>query len=91
MNYEYGCRIKETKVISTLISGEERNINLIKDDIRKLNKKISDTEKEKENFRNGLLLLKKHIRVLNDKIKNEEEKSKEFILNVSTFVDKSLK
>lgn len=44
MNVEYGNRLKETKMIYTLINEEERDINSIKHEIRKLNKKKSDIE-----------------------------------------------
>ena len=36
--------IYETKMINTIIGEETKQIDLLKDDIRKLNKKISDVE-----------------------------------------------
>src|SRR5690348_11325023 len=90
MNEGYGVRNHETKVIAQLIAEEERDINLLKEEIRKFNKRNSDIEREKESYRTGINLLKKHIEVLTEKIRNEDEKCKEFITNVSSFVDKSL-
>ena len=90
MNNQYSNKLKESNILSNLMFEEENNFNMIKDNIRKFNKKITDIEKEKESFRNGIMLLKKHITVLNEKIKNEDQKCKEFIQNVTLFVDKSL-
>ncbi len=63
-----------------------------------MNKDISDfhvkiflIKKEKESTKNSVLLLKKHILIISEKIMQEEIKSKQFIHNVSEFVDKSVK
>jgi hypothetical protein len=44
MKDEYSNRIRETKIIEQLISGEEKDIELVKEEIRKTNKKISDVQ-----------------------------------------------
>ena len=44
MNDEYHDKVKETKILNSLIVEEDRNIEIMKEDIRKINKKISDVE-----------------------------------------------
>ena len=103
MNDEYNDKIKETKILHSLLVEEDRTNNLLKEEIRRVNKKITDNEvrkrfynnffilkREKESIRTGLALLKKHIEVLNEKITQQDKKSKDFLLNLSTFVNQSL-
>jgi hypothetical protein len=49
----------------------EKEILLIKDEIRRQNKLISDKQKEKESIRNSINLLAKHNILLNEKIREE--------------------
>ena len=44
MNDECNHKIKETRILNTLIIEEARTNNLLKENIRKINKKISDVE-----------------------------------------------
>jgi hypothetical protein len=44
MTTEFHAKAKETKIIETLIAEEDRQVNLIKDEIRKMNKRTSDVE-----------------------------------------------
>ena len=103
MNDEYNDKIKETKILHSLLVEEDRTNNILKEEIRRVNKKITDNEvrkrfynnffilkREKESIRTGLALLKKHIEVLNEKITQQDKKSKDFLLNLSTFVNQSL-
>ena len=73
-----------------MILEEKKNIDLIKDRIQKLNKLISDKEKEKDNFRPAMILLKKHIASLQQKIKNLEIQKSEFMLRVTEFAEKNI-
>jgi len=66
----------------------EKNNNLCKDEISKMNKEITDLQKEKENAKNSILLLKRHILIMKEKILTEDSKSREFLSNVSTMLDK---
>lgn len=64
-----------------------------------MNKQITNEQKDKENLRNSINLLSKHNVLLNEKIQGEvrinlnlkEMKSREFLNNISTFVEKSVK
>jgi hypothetical protein len=42
-------------------------------------------------LRSGILLLKKHCEILKEKIKKGDDRCKEFIGNVSSFVDSTFK
>jgi hypothetical protein len=44
MNDEYIDKIKETKILHSLLVEEDRTNNLFKEEIRRVNKKISDNE-----------------------------------------------
>jgi hypothetical protein len=44
MTDEYNDKIKETKILQSLIVEEDRSIQVLKEDIRKMNKKISDVD-----------------------------------------------
>lgn len=74
-----------------MILDEKKNVDLVKDRIQKLNKLISDKEKEKDNFRPAMILLKKHISSLQQKIKNLEIQKSEFMLRVTEFAEKNVK
>lgn len=69
----------------------DKDTLLIKDEIRRMNKLITNDQKEKENMRNSINLLNKHNVLLENKIKEEAKKSKEFINDISFFVEKSIK
>jgi hypothetical protein len=90
MKNEIEIRKSETNQIKIMIKAEDKNAELIKDEIRRFTKKISDTEKDKESMRSGISLLKKHIEVLRGKIKNEDSKSRDFLSNVSQVLNKSV-
>jgi len=44
MNTEYCDRIKENKILNQIIQEEARDIETTKEEIKKINKKISDVE-----------------------------------------------
>jgi hypothetical protein len=54
MTDEYNDKIKETKILQSLIVEEDRSIQVLKEDIRKMNKKISDVDVKKNFFFNFL-------------------------------------
>ena len=74
--------------INTSIQNEKVSIQLLKENIQKLNKMISDKKRESESIRPALNLLKKHIITLKQKIKNIDLKKTDFMINVSEFVEK---
>ena len=44
MTDEYNDKIKETKILQSLIVEEDRSIQITKEEIRKMNKKNSDVD-----------------------------------------------
>jgi hypothetical protein len=44
MTDEYNDKIKETKILQSLLVEEDRGIDIKKEEIRKMNKKISDVD-----------------------------------------------
>ena len=78
----------ETIEINTLIQKEKVSIQLLKENIQKMNKMISDKKRESESIRPALNLLKKHIITLKQKIKNIDLEKTGFMINVSEFVEK---
>jgi len=73
------------------ILNEQRDIEFIKDEIRKMNKSITNLKKDKESVRISINLLEKHNFLLLEKINGEDKKSKEFIGNISTFLNTTIK
>ena len=49
----------------------DKDVLLLMDEIRRMNKLITNEQKDKENIRNSLNLLNKHNVLLNIKIKDE--------------------
>ena len=47
MNDEFNDKIKETKILHSLLVEEDRTNNLLKEEVRRVNKKISDNEVRK--------------------------------------------
>lgn len=78
----------ETIYINSIILNEKRELEIVKDEVAKMNKLISDKEKEKDNFRPAMILLKKHINALKLKIKNVDMQKSEFMINVTEFARK---
>ena len=66
-----------------LISQFQQKVNAMKDDIRMLNMKITETEKTNENLRSSICLLKKHINVLNSKFKMADYVNGKVIMNIA--------
>lgn len=64
-------RKNENTIINNEILEYEKEILLIKDEIRRMNKQITSEQKDKENIRNSINLLSKHNVLLNDKIREE--------------------
>jgi len=88
---ELFVRKNNTTLLNTEILQFEKDNNLYKDEIGKMNKDLTDIQKEKENAKNSILLLKKHILIIKEKILQEDHKSKEFLNNVSFLIDSSLR
>ena len=63
---------------------------MMKNQIQKLNKMISDKKKEKDNFRPALKLLKNHIVNLKQKIKSFDIGKTDFMINLSHFAEKGV-
>lgn len=58
-------------MINNEILENEKEILLIKDEIRRMNKQITNEQKDKENVKNSINLLGKHNILLNEKIREE--------------------
>jgi hypothetical protein len=64
-------RKNENTFIHNEILEYEKDILLIKDEIRRMNKQITNEQKDKENIRNSTNLLSKHNVLLNEKVRDE--------------------
>ena len=83
------CEIKnETIQINNLINMEQNEINLMKDNIRKLNKGISSIKKENDNLLPAIGLLKKHINTAKNKIDNIDKGQSNFLNKINGFSKK---
>ena len=83
------CKTKnETTQINSLISLEQNEINLMQDNIRKLNKVISNIKKENENLLPAITLLKKHINATKNKINNIDKGQNNFMNKINGFSKK---
>ena len=79
---------KEVLYYKNLHMKELSSINLLKDEIRKLNKSISKIKREKEPICNEILQIKKHIQQMQSKILKQSQLTKEFLNNVVKFSNK---
>ena len=66
-----------------MISQYQQKVNSMKDDIRMLNMKITETEKINDNMRSSICLLRKHINVLNNKFKMADYVNGKVIMNIA--------
>ena len=64
-------RKHENAVLHNEILEMEKENLLLKDEIRRMNKMITNDQKEKDNMRNSIALLSKHNQLLENKIQEE--------------------
>ena len=80
MKFEYENLNEESRILRNDMLFEEKSINLIKDDITKCNKMITDCNREKESMKVGMLQLKRHVKLMKDKIKAIDDKNKNILM-----------
>ena len=61
----------------------DKDILMLKDEIKKCNALIALGNKEKEKLKNEILVINKHLESVNSKISQVDGRSNEFMLNVS--------
>lgn len=82
LKFEYENKMEENRQLRNETLLEEKNINLAKEEFQKTNKAMSDTIKEKDNFKLSINQLFKHIKLMREKIENLEDKNRELVSKV---------
>lgn len=81
MKNELFVKKQNTTYLNTEVLKAEKINRMMKEEIMRFNKDITDCQKDKENTRSSLLLLKKHILILKEKIKEQVFSSNERTLS----------
>ena len=69
---------------------EIQNIEITRDEVKKMNMNISSINREKESISSSILYIRRHIEQLEQKINNQSNQTREFISEVKRF-EKKLK
>lgn len=81
----------ETNTIKRIFYEEESEVNMIQEEIKKLNKNNSDLNSDKKNLLTTIIIIKKQVSRLKERLKKEDEKSHEFMLEISNLINQNKK
>ncbi len=77
---DYEMIMEENRNIRNDILIDDKLLNVVKEDIKKTNKLITDTNKEKDNIKGGIIQLKRHIKLMKDKVNGIDDKNKSLLM-----------
>lgn len=80
---------KETSLMKREIYAVESETASLKELSEKLSIMIHEDDRDRRNLKSSIIFIKKHIDKLKQNIKHEDAKSKEFIHEISTLVDRT--
>lgn len=78
--YDYERIMEENRYLRTEMLNDDKSTNLIKEDIKKLNKMNSDAIKERDNIKSNILQLQKHIILMKEKVSTIDIKNKDLLM-----------
>lgn len=82
IKFEYENKMEENRQLRNEILVEEKNLNLAKEEFQKTNKLLSDSIKEKDNYKISINQLKKHVALMREKCISLEDKNKEILSKI---------
>ena len=80
LKFEYENVMEENRNLRSMMLEDEKELNLVKEETKKMNKLITDTRKEKDNIKSNFIQLQKHIKLMREKVISLDEKNKKILV-----------